>query len=247
MTTSAIDSELAQDSAAGGHWVQRLVLPCGVTLYQGDASEITVKADAVVTDPPYGNGYKSNGCCLGKKGAWKPSKKPVEMEWNEKPFDPSPWLKYRNVIMWGANHYASKLPDSPAWLVWDKRDGTGENNLSDCEMAWCSEGGSARLKRHLWMGLCRDSEIGEHLHPTQKPVVVMAWCMEKGKVPEGATVLDPFMGSGSTAIACIRTGRNFIGIEKDPEHFETARKRIEAELAQGDLFRQNGGCEATEG
>ena len=211
---------------------------CGrVTLYRGDADGIgAIEADAVVTDPPYGNGYKSNGCCLGKKGGWKPSKAPVEMEWNEEPFDPAPWLKYRNVIMWGANHFASRLPDSPAWLVWDKRDGAGENNLSDCELAWSNMGGSARLKRHLWMGLCRDSEIRDHLHPTQKPVAVMAWCMEKGKVPVGATVLDPYMGSGTTGIACIRTGRRFIGVERDPTHYATALARIKNELAQGDLF-----------
>ena len=73
------------------------------------------------------------------------------------------------------------------------------------------------------------------IHPTQKPVVVMTWCMEQAKVPEGATVLDPYMGSGTTAIACIRTGRRFIGIEIDPVHFATAVKRVRAELAQGVL------------
>jgi site-specific DNA-methyltransferase (adenine-specific)/modification methylase len=136
------------------------------------------------------------------------------------------------VILWGANHYASKLPDSAAWLVWDKRDGTAENALSDCELAWCNVGGSARLKRHMWNGLCRDSEIGVHLHPTQKPVVVMAWAMEKAKIAIGATVLDPYMGSGTTGIACIRTGRKFIGIERDPKHFETACNRIRRELEE---------------
>ena len=105
----------------------------------------------------------------------------------------------------------------------------GENNLADCELAWCNVGGSARLKRHLWMGLCRDSEIGSHLHPTQKPVVVMAWAMDKAKIPQGATVLDPYMGSGSTGIACLRTGRNFIGVERDATHYKTACDRFAQE------------------
>lgn len=74
------------------------------------------------------------------------------------------------------------------------------------------------------------------IHPTQKPVELMAWCMEQAKVPEGALVLDSYMGSGTTGIACIRTGRRFVGIEKDPTHYATALKRITDELAQGDLF-----------
>jgi len=157
-------------------------------------------------------------------------------------YDPAPILA-RDVptVLWGANHYASRLPDSAAWLVWDKRGGTAENNLSDCELAWCNVGGSARLKMHMWNGLCRDSEIGEHLHPTQKPVIVMAWAMDKAKVPAGAVVVDPYMGSGTTGIACIRTGRRFVGIEKDPAHYATALERIKNELAQGDLFL---GCNA---
>ena len=205
-----------------------------VTIIRGDCLDVLpVECDAVVTDPPYGHGYKSNGCCLVEKDGWNPSKGPVEMEWNEEPFDPAPWLTFDTIVLWGANHYASRLPESAAWLVWDKRDGKGENNLSDCELAWCNVGGSCRLVRHLWMGLCRADEVGQHLHPTQKPVRVMAWCMDKAKIPEGATVLDPYMGSGTTGIACHRTGRKFIGIEKDARYFEIARKRLENELRQG--------------
>lgn len=73
-------------------------------------------------------------------------------------------------------------------------------------------------------------------HPTQKPVLAMAWTMDAMKVPSGAVVFDPYMGSGTTGIACIRTGRRFVGIEKDPTHYATAVERIKNELAQGDLF-----------
>ena len=215
-----------------------------VTLWHGDCREAMAampgeSVDLLWTDPPYGHGYKSNGCCLVKKGNWQPTQGPKPLKWNEQPFDPARWLNYPTVILWGANHYASKLPDSAAWLVWDKRGGTAENNLSDCELAWCNVGGSARLKMHMWNGLCRDSENGVHLHPTQKPVVVMAWAMDKAKIPLGATVLDPYMGSGTTAIACLRTGRKFIGIEKDPKHYATAVERISRELEQGVLLPPN--------
>lgn len=84
-----------------------------------------------------------------------------------------------------------------------------------------------------------NAETANRIHPTQKPVPLMAWCMDKAKVPQGATVLDPYMGSGSTIIAAIRTGRKAIGIEKDPEHFKNAVQRIKRELAQGDLFLAN--------
>jgi DNA modification methylase len=251
MTTSAINSENTQDAAAGGHWVQRLVLPCGVTLYQGDCLEIlpTLEGiDAVITDPPYGMGWNAKGR-IGRPSSVKTSGGIYGRDWgwiegDDEPFDPAPLLDIgKPLVTWGANHYSPRLPAAPGWLIWDKKRG-GEAGKgfkgSDCELAWCSETGDTTAIYCLyWDGFRRDSEVGEHYHPTQKPVSLMAWCMEQAKVGEGATVLDPYMGSGTTGIACIRTGRNFIGIEKDPEHFETARKRIEAELAQGDLFRQN--------
>ena len=205
----------------------------GVTLILGDSEQMErVEADALVTDPPYGHGYKHSGSEKSGGGRNWHKRRGEAIIGFDKPFDPARWLEYQTVILWGANHYASRLPDSPAWFVWDKRDGTAENALSDCELAWCNVGGSARLKRHMWNGLCRDSEIGVHLHPTQKPVVVMAWAMDKAKIPQGATVLDPYMGSGTTGIACIRTGRKFVGIERDPKHFETACQRIRRELEE---------------
>jgi site-specific DNA-methyltransferase (adenine-specific) len=202
-----------------------------VDLRLGDCLEIMRDlpdgcVDAVVTDPPYGHGYSGIA-----------SETPGTRNWSKRfcgaiagydiAFDPSPFLSAAPiVVLWGANHYASKLPDSAAWLCWDKRRGTASNNFSDCELAWCSVGGSARLFTHMWNGLCRDSEIGEHLHPTQKPVALLRWCLDKAKVQPGATVLDPFMGSGTTGVACVETGRNFIGIEIDPEYFAIAERRI---------------------
>lgn len=218
----------------------------GVLLILADCLDVLpIACDAVMTDPPYGHGYKAcaGGVTTGKKwhggDKWKRGGSD-KIIGHDVAYDPAPILALDvPTVLWGANHYASRLPDSAAWLVWDKRGGTAENNLSDCELAWCNVGGSARLKMHMWNGLCRDSEIGVHLHPTQKPVVVIAWAMDKAKIPVGATVLDPYMGSGTTAIACIRTGRKFVGIEKDAKHFETACERVANELAQGFLLPPN--------
>jgi site-specific DNA-methyltransferase (adenine-specific) len=227
-------------------WHKRVTFP-GVELYLGDCIELlaTLKADAIITDPPYGMGYNSKGR-IGRPGSVKSAGGVYGREWgdiegDDRPFDPLPLLQYgKPLVTWGANHYASRLPDVAGWLVWDKsRGGTISKGFtwSHCEMAWCSETGDCtRIFDHLWNGFRRQTEVGEHHHPTQKPVALMAWCMEQAKVPEGATVLDPYMGSGSTIIAAIRTGRKAIGIEKDPKHFKTACERIKRELAQGDLF-----------
>jgi hypothetical protein len=196
--------------------------------------------DALISDPPYGisvntrNGSRVNAPPHGVKFSGKDWQ---AVHGDDQPFDPAPWLKWKKIVLWGANNYASRLPDSPSWLAWNKRVPDGFKK-SQTELAWMIGAGRCAYHfDHLWNGVCRDSEQAEgSLHPTQKPVALMAWCMDKAKVPAGALVLDPFMGSGSTGMACIRTGRRFVGIEKDPTHYATALERIKNELAQGDLF-----------
>jgi len=217
--------------------IARDYVSAGVMLILGDCRYLADKregVDAVITDPPYGIGYV-HGAYDGN-AAGPDRFQGVAVAGDDEPFDPSPWLEYPIVVLWGANHYASRLPDSPCWLVWDKRDQLFSNDQADAELAWTNLQAPARVKRHLWSGMLKDSERDEtRLHPTQKPVVVMQWCMDMAKVPAGATVLDPYMGSGTTGIACLRTGRKFIGIEKDPAHFATALERIQREEAQGRL------------
>jgi len=197
-------------------------------LINGDSETMDrIEADAVIADPPYGISY----CHGARKGGVKLGTDGEAIIGDDKPFDPRPWLGYPVVVLWGANHYASRLPDSPAWLVWDKRDGVCSNDQADCELAWTNLRSPARLKRHLWIGMLKDSEYDEQrVHPMQKPVVLMAWAMEKCRVPIGATVLDPYMGSGTIGIACLRTGRNFIGIEIDTRYYKLACDRIAREL-----------------
>jgi DNA modification methylase len=209
--------------------MQRLVLHSSVTIYHADCLDVLPLAcDAVVTDPPY---YVKGAMISGGGDGWMPGRKAV-MEWNEgqeglllQLADAAPL-----VAIWGGNYHA--LPVSRGWLVWHKPDAVA--TMANAELCWTNQ--NRNTKQLSWSIAATNAErVG---HPTQKPVRVMGWTLEQLGVPKGATVLDPYMGSGTTAIACIRLGMNFVGIERDAAHFETARRRIEDEL-RGDLFMQN--------
>ena len=213
-----------------------------IQLYRGDCLKILPeigKVDAVITDPPYGIRYSPGGGGGGirRRDGTRYKKRFTGKDLvigDKTPFDPSPILALDlPTCLWGGNHYAERLPSSPCWLVWDKRRGTTRNDFADCELAWTNRSAVARVLPLLWNGMLKDSERGEiRIHPTQKPIAVMVWCMAELAVPIGATVADCFMGSGTTGIACIRTGRKFIGIEISPEYFEIAKNRIKIELQQ---------------
>jgi DNA modification methylase len=208
------------------------------TLYNADCLDVLpLEADALISDPPYGiklqtrNGTRGNTPPHSKRKLTANNWRPVLGD--DQPFDPSPWLEYPIVVLWGANYYCDQLTGGMKWLVWDKREAEmQENDNSETELAWTNQKGLLRIHRQLWMGMAqRGEENGKaRIHPTQKPVALMAWCLAQVKVPEGATVLDPYMGSGTTGIACLRTGRNFIGIERDAAHYKTACDRIAHEL-----------------
>jgi site-specific DNA-methyltransferase (adenine-specific) len=139
-------------------------------------------------------------------------------------------LGYPDVIIWGADHYASRLPDG-RFLAWDKLDGLESfDSFSDVEFAWWNRKGASRIYRHLWKGICQASEK-EHLrhHPTQKPIDLMSWCV--GLLNDPKVVCDPYMGSGTTLVAAKRRGCTAIGIELEERYCEIAAKR----LAQGVL------------
>lgn len=187
-----------------------------------------------MTDPPYGIGYKPQRW-QAKCKKWQIQKPFDVVLHDDECFDPTHLLALDvPMILWGGNHYADKLPASGGWLVWDKkRGGTVSRGFvsSDVELAWTNLSGTAKIYTYMWNGLCRDGEVGEHYHPTQKPVNLMIWCVSA--TPENLTICDPYMGSGTTALAAIRAGRKFIGIEKDARHFDTACERIQRELSQG--------------
>jgi hypothetical protein len=143
------------------------------------------------------------------------------------------------VLIWGAHRFHERLPKGQ-WLLWDKRVDMPTIDHGDCEAAWINREGPIRIIRHRWHGLIIEPGSEEsqrqpgttfassRLHPTQKPVAVMQWCL--GFV-SGETILDPFMGSGTTLVACKRLGRLCVGIEIEERYCEIAAKR----LAQGAL------------
>lgn len=183
-------------------------------------------ADVLVTDPPYGIGWKTEGKS-SKRGATFDFPR---VEGDDSPFDPAPLLEMGlPSVLFGGNHYGSRLPDSPSWFVWDKRlDFT--NDQADAEMAWSNLGGPVRMFRMVWNGGAGDlaNRIGQHKgHPTQKPVQLMRWVLQK--CPQG-TVLDPYAGSGTTLVAAKSLGRKAIGVECVERYCETAANRLSQEV-----------------
>lgn len=203
------------------------------TLYLGDWRDLGLQADILLADPPYGNDYRQKR----SRDKWvRPEQEHAPIVGNAEPFDPRPLLQIAPVaVMWGANYYADKLPPNGKWLVWDKRENTTPDDGADVEIAWTNLPGVPRMHRQLWRGICRRGEENisrgaRKLHPNQKPVALMDWCLQQTKVTQETVVLDPFMGSGTTGLACLRRGVPFIGVEIDPTHFETAVKRLSAEV-----------------
>ena len=211
------------------------------TLYLGDCREILPGAHihALLTDPPYGIAYRANyGRRKLKSGKIAAPEYSIAVHDDNKDFDPWPWLACGEAIIWGGNHYAHLLPPGGTWLVWDKRGPKiPPRTQADCEFAWRMSGGVSRIFRHVWDGFVRDSERGEkRMHPTQKPVALMQWCLG---FLDAQQIADPFMGVGTTGVACMRAGRQFIGIEIEPKYFEIACCRIEKAQQQGKLFSES--------
>jgi site-specific DNA-methyltransferase (adenine-specific) len=212
-------------------------------LYLGDYREIIKllpSVDAVVTDPPYGINYRSNhnSSRRGKWAKWVRYENMPGIAGDDEPLDPQALLDLDvPMVIFGGNYCADRLPAARGWIVWDKRDGIGPNNQADCELAWTNLDKPSRIHRQMWSGLLRAGAENVALqpkhHPHQKPVALMEACI---LYAEGLTVLDPFMGSGSTGVACVKLGRRFIGIEIEPKYFDIACKRIEQAYAQPDMF-----------
>lgn len=173
--------------------------------------------DAVVTDPPYGIGITKSRRHATSRGMGGKT-------WDAEAADLSKLPKARQII-WGGNYF--HLPPTRAPLVWDK-DNAGRD-FADFEMAWTNLDMVAR--RFVMRPMNMD---GGKLHPTQKPIALMEWCL--GFLPDAKTILDPFMGSGTTLVACQRKGRMGTGIELDPEYFDIACRRVDEATRQPDLF-----------
>jgi hypothetical protein len=131
----------------------------------------------------------------------------------------------RRHVIWGGNYFTVALPPSRGWLVWWKKDGLVPGTFADCELAWTSFDRPAQVFNSRWSGFVKDSRETQFPHPTQKALEVMKWCVASFSRP-GDIVLDPFMGTGTTGVACLLLGRRFIGIERDLEYMTMARKRL---------------------
>jgi site-specific DNA-methyltransferase (adenine-specific) len=212
-------------------------------LHLGDCREVLPtlgRVDAIVSDPPYGMNWNTDSTRFtggGRKRGEGRSDRMIAGDTSK--FDPQPWLSFREVILWGSNHYAQELPVGQT-LVWLKRYAHQYGSfLSDAEVGW-QKGGhgvfcfhapdSAGRRQKEFTG---DPFGGETAHPTQKPVSLMIWCVERVK---GDVVFDPYMGSGTTGIAALACGRKFIGVEIDPDYFDIACRRIEEAYKQPDMF-----------
>jgi DNA modification methylase len=197
----------------------------GATLYHGDCREVLPllpACDLLLTDPPYGIGINKSHRLATSRGH-------VGEAWDDKPVPH--WLmlmmqeQAAASIVWGGNYYT--MGPARCFLVWDKQnDG---RDFADCEFAWTSIDAVARIFRRRPMNMDGGKE-----HPTQKPIDLMVWCLDK--VPDAQTVLDPFMGSGTTGVACAQLGKAFTGIERERKYFDIACERISRAQAQGQMF-----------
>lgn len=196
-------------------------------LWHGDCREILPtlpKVDAVITDPPYGIGEAAGK--NASRGKLAVAKDFGNDAWDDEPISDDLIRMVREAGKWavifGGNYYA--LPAAKCWLVWDKENGASD--FADCELAWTNLPKAVRLIRYMWNGMLRANGEARGDHPTQKPIGVMAWAINHVPAPCN-TILDPFMGSGTTGVACANLGRKFIGIELERKYFDIACRRIE--------------------
>lgn len=201
----------------------------GIVVYHGRCEDVLPNIDAadvalVLTDPPYGIRYSP--APGGRGWADKTFVGDDLVLGDDRDFDPAHLLRFKRLVLFGGNHYAHRLPPSPTWIVWDKRDGMPSNDFADCELLWTNLGGPARLYRHLWNGAFRASERDQRRqHPTQKPVALMRWLVAQYTQP-GDLILDPYMGSGTTLVAAKHLGRRCIGIEIEQLYVDVAIERL---------------------
>jgi hypothetical protein len=220
------------------------------TLFFGDCRDIShpFGITDLITDPPYGQAfsYKAAKPIIFNTGAVKARKKSKPIAGDDVPFDPLPWTRFSRAAIFGAHLFFDRLPKGHLW-AWDKSPaGTAGCDFVDCEMIWSNVRTPRNCHRQQWKGMARTRimEDGQSrtqkLHVSQKPIRALRWVMNNLGTEAGDTVLDPYMGSGSTAVACLAHGVNFVGIEKDPDNYRLAVDRLKnavREWEAGSKFR----------
>jgi DNA modification methylase len=212
---------------------ERVEIIGDATLYLGDCRDVLPSlgpVDAVISDPPYGIGKDGQNRTTGGNGG----RKAYEFRgWDTERPESALLMQLSGMapicVLWGGNYFADILPATGKWFVWDK----GQRiNQSDGELAWTSLPGALRICTMNRVELLKDGAE----HPTQKPLKLMQWTLAQVGNPQ--RVLDPFMGSGTTGVACMKAGLSFIGIEREPTYFDTACRRIEEAYRQPRLFAE---------
>lgn len=208
-------------------------LLCGDATKKEDVERLMdgQKADMVFTDPPYGINEKGDRTArktgLAKNHNFRDFIDD-SIDYAVKSYRLIETLDIPKQVWFGANYYCHFLPMTNNWLVWDKRvDDKMSDTQSDCELAWVKTNkSSVRIFRHLWKGFNKDSERNQpRVHPTQKPIALSEWAFSNYGNPK--VVLDVFLGSGSTLIACEKTNRKCYGMEIDPHYCDVIVKRWE--------------------
>lgn len=208
-------------------------------IIQGDCLQVMRdmadnSVDCLVVDPPYGIG-ESRAKVMSRGKMAKP------IDYGDFTWDSQRLARIyidemlrvsKEQVIFGGNYYTDYLPASSSWIVWDKLNGA--NDFADCELAWTSHKRAVRRYAYFWKGMIKQMPE-ERYHPTQKPLSLMIWVLENYTQP-GDLVFDPCAGSGTTGVAAIKTGRRFVGIERDPDYFAIAEKRIEQAAMQMPLL-----------
>ena len=208
------------------------------TLYLADCEVLMPhlkKFDALVTDPPYGLGEGGKMGNPKRRSKTANADKYGEFSWDDRRADAAVALAQTLCtyqIIWGGNYY--DLGPARGYLVWNKLN---SGDFADCELAWSNLNQAVRKIDLLWNGMIRAEKHIERVHPTQKPLGVMQFCLDQLPIT-AQTVLDPFMGSGTTGVACVQSGKQFVGIERERRYFDIACQRIGQAVSQPPLFAE---------
>lgn len=217
-------------------------------LFNGDCLELMKKLpdnciDLVLTDPPYGIGADKGVGGGSKRGAVKKFSGDWDSKIPDKNFFDEMLRISKYQIVWGGNYFTEHIYPVSSWLIWDKREGLPERTFADCEMAWTNFNSPARIFRHKWDGMIQENMKNkeERIHPTQKPLKLFKWCLEKyampiiekqGIKPKDFIVADFFGGSFTAALACEDYGFSYIIAEKDKDYFVDGSARLKNHTKQ---------------
>ena len=195
--------------------------------------------DLAIVDPPYGigeSGDKNNTRSKMAKAKDYKAFSGKDLNSPDKQYFDELLRVSKNQIIWGANHFISKIPiDSHCWIVWDKEN--GENDFADCELAWTSFDNAVRRFKYRWHGMLQENMKNKErrIHPTQKPVALYEWLLSR-YAKDGDIILDTHVGSASSLIACHRTNHKFVGFELDEHYYKISKERLNDEMSQMRIF-----------